>query len=178
MLRSITRHWPLWLVATLAFPLGGIVGRSIGGEATTAISALIAGLAAGLVIGLGQALAIDWRRPSWRWIAGTGVASGVGLTVAVGLGLPPIATGLVTGALVGAAQAVALGADEPSKRRIGWVMTTVVAWSLGWTVTTAIGVDPTAGWAVFGSSGALTGQVVTLLGAIVLERGTRMAVAA
>jgi hypothetical protein len=167
MLERITRHWPLWLLATVSYPLAGIAGRLVAGPATTWTAALLAGAIAGLVVGGAQALAMTPRRPDVRWALAMAVGSGIGLAVSVGLGLAPLATGLLTGALIGVAQAAvaARAALDPRRSVLAWPVAVALAWGLGWTVTTAIGVDPEAGWAVFGLSGALTSQVVTLAGA-------------
>ena len=159
MFERITQHWPLWLLATVSYPLAGIAGRALAGPATTWTAALLAGAIAGLVVGGAQALAMA-------------VGSGIGLAVSVGLGLAPLATGLLTGALIGIAQAAVASRAALDARRsvLAWPVVVALSWGLGWTVTTAIGVDPAAGWAVFGLSGALTSQVVTLLGAFGLVR--------
>lgn len=175
MFERITQHWPLWLLATVSYPLAGIAGRVLAGPATTWTAALLAGAIAGLVVGGAQALAMSPRRPDVRWALATAVGSGIGLAVSVGLGLAPLATGLLTGALIGVAQAAvesrAPRASLDARRSVlAWQVIVALAWGLGWTVTTAIGVDPAAGWAVFGLSGALTSQVVSLLGAFGLVR--------
>ena len=172
MLERITQHWPLWLLATVSYPLAGIAGRAVAGPATAVMSALLAGAIAGSVVGLGQALAMAPRRPDLRWALAMAVGSGVGLATSVGLGLAPLATGVLTGALIGVAQATVLtvSAVDPRRSVLAWPLVVALAWGLGWTVTTAVGVDPTAGWAVFGLSGALTSQVLTLAGAFGLVR--------
>ncbi len=174
MFERITQHWPLWLLATVSYPLAGIAGRLVAGPATTWTAALLAGAVAGLVVGGAQALAMAPRRPDLRWALAMAVGSGTGLTLSVGLGLAPLATGLLTGALIGVAQAAVASraALDPRRSVLAWPLVVALAWGLGWTVTTAIGVDPEAGWAVFGLSGALTAQVVTLAGAFGLVRTT------
>ena len=55
-----------------------------------------------------------------------------------------------------------------------WIPATAVAWALGWTVSTAIGVDPDDRWANPGLSGAAT--LTVLLGAVLwvlARRGLR-----
>ena len=160
----------MWLLATVSYPLAGIAGRAVAGPATAWTSALLAGAIAGRVVGVGQAIVMSPRRPDVRWAIAMAAGSGAGLGVSVGLGLTPLSTGLVTGALIGVAQAtvLALAAGDARRSVLAWPVVVAVAWALGWTVTTAIGVDPNAGWAVFGLSGALTSQVVTLAGAFAL----------
>jgi hypothetical protein len=172
MFERIAQHWPLWLLATIGYPLAGIAGRLVAGPATTWTAALLAGLVAGLVVGGAQALAMSPRRPDLRWALAMAVGSGIGLAVSVALGLSPLATGLLAGALIGIAQATVASraALDPRRSVLAWPVVVALAWGLGWSVTTAIGVDPEAGWAVFGLSGALTSQVVTLAGALGLVR--------
>lgn len=179
MFGRITQHWPLWLLATVSYPLAGIAGRLLAGPATTWTAALLAGVVSGLVVGGAQALAMSARRPDIRWALAMAVGSGIGLAASVALGLSPLATGLLTGALIGIAQAVVASRAELDPRRsvLAWPFVVALAWGLGWTVTTAIGVDPEAGWAVFGLSGALTSQVVTLAGAFGLVRTSSAAIA-
>jgi hypothetical protein len=71
--------------------------------------------------------------------------------------------GAVSGAGVGVAQWWVLRGLVPGS--IWWIPASAVAWALGWTVTTAIGVDPDDLWANPGLSGAAT---LTLLLAGVL----------
>jgi hypothetical protein len=61
--------------------------------------------------------------------------------------------GAVSGLAVGAAQGVTLG---NTKRMLGWSGATAALWALGWTVTTAAGIDVSQQWAVFGAFGCLT----------------------
>jgi hypothetical protein len=179
MFGRITQHWPLWLLATVSYPLAGIAGRLLAGPATTWTAALLAGVVAGLVVGGAQALAMSPRRPDLRWPLAMAVGSGIGLAASVAMGLSPLATGLLTGALIGIAQAAVASRAMLDARRsvLAWPVVVALAWGLGWTVTTAIGVDPEAGWAVFGLSGALTSQVVTLAGAFGLVRTSSTAIA-
>jgi hypothetical protein len=61
--------------------------------------------------------------------------------------------GAVSGLAVGIAQGAALG---DAKRTLGWSAATAALWALGWTVTTAGGIDVSQQWAVFGAYGCLT----------------------
>jgi len=178
MLERIAQHWPAWLAATISYPLAGIAGRLVAGPATAWTSALLAGAVAGLVVGGAPALAMSPRRPDLRWPAVTAVGAAIGLAVSVTLGFAPLPTGLLMGALIGIGQAsVAFAGSSVATRAIvAWPAVIAAAWALGWSVTTAIGVDPAAGWAVFGLSGALTSQIVSLAGAFaVAGRPARVA---
>jgi hypothetical protein len=150
------RSWLIWTAGFLAFPLGGIVGGSV----DTPLAALIGGVLAGAVIGIGQSLAssgrLDWR----RWVPATALGHGLGLllgAVAVGFAtsLGALALmGAVTGLVLGGAQALVLPAR--ARHRLAWAAAIPALWALGWTVTTLVGVDVKAHYAVFGSTGAIT----------------------
>ena len=56
----------------------------------------------------------------------------------------------------------------PSRSRLRWVWAAVMPalWSLGWTITTLVGVDVETQYTVFGSTGAIT---VSALAGLVLQ---------
>lgn len=175
MLDRISRRWARWLLATLAFPVAGLIGYAVGGP-IAGTTGVLAALAAGAVIGAGQALAIGTRdRTAGLWIAATALGLAIGSVVGVMLGLPLFLSGLVAGALIGAGQAVA--ADTTGPVGLGWAAATSLAWGIGWAVTTSIGVDPNAGWANFGVSGAIVAQALALAAAIVMTRRAAVVVA-
>ena len=64
-----------------------------------------------------------------------------------------VVMGAVSGLAVGIAQGVTLGT---AKRTLGWSAATATLWALGWTITTAGGIDVSQQWAVFGAYGCLT----------------------
>lgn len=169
MFHRIARHWPVWLVATFAFPIAGLVGRAIAGPIEGVTSGLASGVAAGLVVGSAQVLAAGERdrRVALGWTVATAAGLGLAAGLGAGLQLPLPVVGLVAGTVMGAGQWLAAGA--PAGRLVAWPLVVAAAWSIGWTVTTAVGVDPAAGWAVFGVSGALVSQVLTTIGARVLR---------
>jgi hypothetical protein len=101
----------------------------------------IAATAVGLAIGLGAAFAIFDYGTTVGDLAVLGAVSGLG----VGIAQWWLLQNLVGGSLV-------------------WIPACAAAWALGWTVTTAIGVDPDDRWAVPGLSGAAT--LTLLLGAV------------
>jgi len=111
------------------------------------------------------------RHPRVVAATGIGLAAGLGLgaaTVGYGTGAGDLAVqGAICGLAVGTAQALVLSA------RLGglsvlWPPLLAALWALGWTITTAIGVDVESRYTVFGSSGALTVTVLTAVLPVVL----------
>ncbi len=160
------RDWLLWTAGFLAFPVAGIAGMTVAGRVDGPLAALLGGLAAGAVLGLGQALVSSGRLPVLRWTAATALGLSAGLlvgaqTVGYGTTLTDLAVmGALTGAVLGAAQALAL----PHRARSRWVWALVmpVLWATGWVVTTAAGIAVEEQFTLFGASGAVT--VTALLG--------------
>ena len=159
--RFNVRAWLIWTAGFIAFPIAGIVAESVAGRIDDAGSALIGGLAAGVVIGAGQWLVGRRVLGDPRvWIPATAVAMGVGLlagawAVGYGTSLGELALmGAITGIPLGAAQAFAL------RGRVAnawvWAAAMPLLWALGWTVTTAGGIDVDRQFAVFGAYGAIT----------------------
>jgi len=156
-----------WIAAIIGFPIGGYLGHAIAGPAATAPAALLAGLVAGAIIGLGQALSIGLRgQPLAIWVGGTAAGLGIALaivTAAIGqieTSTEAAALGVVSGVLIGAAQAAVFLRAGVSNAWL-WIPVTAVAWGVGWLVTSGIGVALAAGWPVYGLSGALASQVIT-----------------
>jgi hypothetical protein len=157
-----------WLIATVAFPIGGFIGHLVAGPAATVPAALISGLIAGTIVGLGQGLAIRSRpQPIVEWAATTAVGLGIGLAaVTAFIGQIETMTDAVT---LGAVSGLAIGAGQTAllmRQRVGnswiWIVATGFAWAIGWAVTNgAVGVGLTPGWPVYGLSGALVSQLIT-----------------
>ncbi len=164
-----------WLVAIIAFPIGGYIGHLIGGPAATVPAALISGLIAGAIIGAGQGIALEILRPQALalWVAATALGLGVALaavTAVIGqidTMTDAILLGSISGLAIGAGQAAFLARERVANAWI-WVVTLGIAWAIGWAVTASIGVALEAGWPVFGLSGSLVSQ--TIVG-IVLWKG-------
>ena len=175
-----------WLVATVAFPIGGYLGNAVAGPAATVPAALISGLIAGGVIGLGQGLAIGLRgQPVIVWAAASAVGLGVALgvvTATVGqidTTLDAVLLGAVSGLAIGGVQAALLMRDRFANTWL-WVAGSAIAWAIGWLVTAgAVGVGLAPGWPVYGLSGAVVSQAIT--GIVlwkILSRGEATALAA
>ena len=156
-----------WVVAVVAFPIGGYLGHLIASPAATAPAAFVSGLVAGAIIGLGQGLALKLPVQALvTWSAVTAVALALdGLTAIIGQieTIPDaIFLGAASGLLIGAGQA-ALLVRQRVRSAWTWVLASTAAWAIGWLVTASIGVDLEAGWPVYGLSGALASQLITAL---------------
>jgi len=157
-----------WIIAIVAFPIGGTLGHLVGGPAATVPAALISGLVAGAIIGIGQGVALGIYRPQALalWVAATAVGLGVALaavTAVIGqidTMTDAILLGAISGLAIGAGQAALLARERTANAWI-WVVTLGVAWAVGWAVTAGVGVALEAGWPVFGLSGALVCQIIT-----------------
>jgi hypothetical protein len=159
--RFNVRAWLIWTAGFIAFPIAGVAATAVTGRINDAVSALVGGLVAGAVIGAGQWLV--GRRfigDPRAWIPATAVGMGIGLlagawAVGYGTSLGELALmGAITGIPLGAAQAFAL------RGRVAnawvWAAAMPLLWALGWTVTTAGGIDVDRQFAVFGAYGAIT----------------------
>jgi hypothetical protein len=158
--RFNTKAWLLWTAGFLAFPIGGALATGATGRINDVGSALIGGLIAGAVIGTGQWLVARRLLDPRTWIPATAVAMSIGLGVgawAVGYGtsLGELALmGFITGIPLGVAQAYLLR-DRLANAWV-WAAAMPLLWALGWTVTTAGGIDVDQQFAVFGAYGAIT----------------------
>jgi hypothetical protein len=159
--RFNTKAWLLWTAGFVAFIVGGALATALTGRVDDASSALVGGMVAGAVIGTGQwLLARRLLGDPQAWIPATAVAMGIGLVVgawAVGYGtsLGELALmGAITGIPLGAVQAYLLR-DRLANAWV-WAAAVPLLWALGWTVTTAGGIDVDRQFAVFGAYGAIT----------------------
>jgi len=169
--RFNTKAWLLWTAGFLAFPIAGLLAQAAAGRINDAGSALIGGLVAGAVIGTGQWLVARRLLDAKTWIPATAVAMGIGLgvgawVVGYGTSLSELALmGFITGIPLGAAQAYLLR-DRLANAWV-WGAAMPLLWALGWTVTTAGGIDVDRQYAVFGAYGAITFMA---LSGILLDR--------
>jgi hypothetical protein len=158
--RFNTKAWLLWTAGFLAFPIGGALATAATGRVNDLGSALLGGLVVGAVIGTGQWLVARRLLDAKTWIPATAVAMSIGLAVGawvVGYGTSLSELGLmgfITGIPLGAAQAFLLR-DRVANAWV-WGAAMPLLWALGWTVTTAGGIDVDQQFAVFGAYGAIT----------------------
>jgi hypothetical protein len=149
-----------WIVTLVAFPFAGLAARAVAGPVDATWPALLAGAVAGAVIGTAQWLALRRVGADPRWI----LATAAGLAVGLGVGHAALGYGDTVGdlAVLGAVSGAAIGVAQwwvlrgLVRNSAWWIPASAVAWALGWTVTTAIGVDPDDRWANPGLSGAAT----------------------
>lgn len=159
------RFWLLWGAAFLGFPIAGILSNLLGPVSTPA-RALLAGLISGAVIGAAEWLVLRnaIALPS-TWIAATALGFAVGLALSTALlgseveGSPLLWRAALTGLCIGLAQWFVLRGLLP--QALLWIPVMALAWTAGWYVTRAAGINLSFKWSVFGSSGALTFQLIT-----------------
>jgi hypothetical protein len=160
------RFWLFWALAFLGFPLGGLLASVVVGPITTAVRAGIGGAIAGAVLGLIQWLVMKGQIPvSFWWIVAScaGMALGQAMSVAF-LGSETSGNvllwrALITGVFIGVAQWLLLRQIAPQMWI--WMAVMPLAWAVGWWITRSAGIDLNQKWIVFGSSGAITFQVLT-----------------
>jgi hypothetical protein len=116
-----------------------------------------------------------WRR--WALATAVGLMIGLGVAAtAVGFGSSMAALvvqGAICGLAVGAAQALVLF-RHVGRLALAWPFVLAALWALGWTITTAVGVEVDDRFTVFGSSGAVTVTALTaVLPVLVARRGAR-----
>ena len=158
--RFNTKAWLLWTAGFVAFIIGGALAMGVTGRINDVGSALVGGLVAGAVIGTGQWLVARRLLDPRTWIPATAVAMSIGLAIGAwvvgyGTSLGELALmGFITGIPLGAAQAYLLR-DRLANAWV-WAAAMPLLWALGWTVTTAGGIDVDQQFAVFGAYGAIT----------------------
>jgi len=166
------RPWWRWLLTALAFPPSGYVAHLVAGHVDSVPSAVLNGVITGAGIGGAQWALLRHRDVGITWIPASAAGLGVGLatgaaTVSYRTDITSLAVmGAVTGLGVGIAQGSTLG---DGRRMLGWSALTAALFALGWTVTTAGGIDVSQQWPVFGAYGCFTVALVqsTVLGAFV-----------
>lgn len=164
-----------WLASFPGFPLGGLAAMLLVGPVDSLPAALLGGLVTGTVLGVAQGFGqrLDVRDTA-IWAAATAVGLGAGL--AVGAMVVDYATelsdlvtqGLICGAVVGLTQSVVLARhnSRPHSRSRAWLVyiwpaCLSLAWALGWTLTTLVGVQVEDQFTVFGAAGAVTVTALT-----------------
>ena len=166
------RPWYKWLLTALAFPPSGLIAHLVAGRVDSVPAAVLNGVIAGTGIGAAQWALLRHRGVSLIWIAATAVGLGAGL--AAGAALVSYETDITSLAVMGAVSGLGVGIAQgatlaTAKRTLGWIAANSVLWALGWTVTTAGGIDVSQQWAVFGAYGCLTLAFLqsTIIGAFV-----------
>jgi hypothetical protein len=153
------RPWYKWLLTALAFPPSGYIAHLVAGRVDSVPAALLNGVIAGTGIGAAQWALLRHRGVSPIWIVATAIGLGAGLATGAELvsyktDITSLATmGAVCGLAVGIAQGATL---RNAKRMLGWSAVNAALWALGWTITTAGGIDVSQQWAVFGAYGCFT----------------------
>ncbi len=137
--------------------MAGQIAHLVAGRVDSVSAAVLNGVIAGAGIGAAQWALLRRRGVSVTWIPATAVGLGAGL--AVGAALVSYRTDITSLALMGAISGLAVGIAQGAtlgntKRMLGWSAATAALWALGWTVTTAGGIDVNQQWAVFGAYGA------------------------
>jgi len=165
--RTTGRTIARWMVSFAGFPLGGVTAWLLVGPVDSPARAIIGGLVTGLILGVVQAWAMRAdRRLSAAWTVATAVGLSIGLATGAALvgystGLGDLAIqGAVSGTAVGIAQAVVL------RSRLGlivlaWPAYLALAWTIGWIVSTSIGINVAEQFTVFGAAGAVTVALLT-----------------
>ena len=166
------RPWYKWLLTALAFPPSGYVAHLVAGRVDSVPAAVLNGVIAGTGIGAAQWALLRRRGVSPVWILATAIGLGVGLATGAELvSFKTDITSLATmGAVCGLAVGIAQGATlRNATRMLGWTAVNAALWALGWTVTTAGGIDVSQQWAVFGAYGCFTLAFLqsTVIGAFV-----------
>jgi hypothetical protein len=121
--------------------------------------AVLNGVIAGAGIGAVQWALLRHRGVSAVWIAAT--AAGLGVGLAAGAALVSYRTDITSLAVMGAVSGLGVGIAQgatfaDAKRLVGWSAATTALFALGWTITTAGGIDVSQQWAVFGAYGCTT----------------------
>ena len=161
---KITELLLRWTPTFLAFPIGGLLAKLIFGSASSVLKSIGGGLIVGLVVGLIQYLSLKKYGISTSWVVATAVAATVAALInsyafSFKFDSASLAgSGLIAGLLIGISQSLSQTRDL--KFVSIWTISTAIAWSLAWFITSKVIVDPEAQYHVFGSSGAL----VTTLG--------------
>ncbi len=158
-----------WMLAFLGFPIGGGITYLIIGGVDSPLKGVVGGAIAGAFIGGAQWLALRSNRDvgtPWIAVTSAGLATGVGLSTAL-LGTDTDVNGIVgraalTGVIWGASQAYQL--HRKGGASIIWALAVALAYTIAWPVTHLVIKDNVSmGYVVFGSSGAILFQLITLI---------------
>lgn len=180
---SARRRFPgwRWVMVAFALPVAGYVGWEIGGRVDSVANALVGGALTAAGFG-----AVQWwaandalGRPT-PWIAASAIGYAVGLAAGAAIvgydtELGDLALmGLISGAVLGVTQALVLAPQRRGRLAVRWAAAMPVMFALGWSASTAIGVDIDAQYTVFGAAGAALFMVLSgLLLARFTDPGSR-----
>ncbi len=164
-----------WVVSFVGFPLGGLTAMLLSGPVDSMAAAILGGLLTGTVLGAAQALALRFdQRDLLNWVLATAAGLATGLTVGAsvvdfrtGFG-DLVLQGAISGFAVGAAQSV-LVARRTGPLAFLWPAYLAAAWSIGWAVTTSVGVQVEDQFTVFGAAGAVTVSLLTAVLPVLLH---------
>ena len=177
------RPWWRWLLTALAFPPAGLVAHAVAGPVDSVPGALLNGVIAGAGIGAAQWALLRHRDVHASWIGAT--AAGMATGLALGAALVSYRTDITSLALMGAITGLGVGIAQGATfrnatRMLGWGVATAGLFALGWTVTTAGGIDVSQQWAVFGAYGCTTLALLqsTFIGSFVPATATTESVTA
>lgn len=169
------RPWWRWLLTALAFPPSGLIAHLVAGRVDSVPSAVLNGVITGAGIGGAQWALLRHRDVSVTWIPATAVGLGTGL--AIGAAAVSYRTDITSLAVMGAVSGLGVGIAQGAtlgngRRMLGWSAITAALFALGWTVTTAGGIDVSQQWPVFGAYGCFTVALLqsTVIGAFVPEK--------
>jgi hypothetical protein len=140
------------------------------------LAAVAGGLISGVFLGVAQWWGLGRQAPSAAaWVTATTIGMTLGLTIgaaAVGYAttLQALAAqGAINGLVVGAAQAIVLR-HRLGAIAFGWPPALAAIWAIGWTITTLGGIAVGEQFTVFGSFGAITVTVLTVVLPLRLNR--------
>lgn len=170
---STARTVARWMVSFVGYPLGGFAALVLSGPVDSVRAAILGGLLTGVVLGAAQAAAM--RSDVRVWALATAVGLATGLTI--GASVVDFRTGLGDLALQGAISGLGVGTAQAFVlvRRTGpiallWPAHLAAAWSIGWAVTTSVGVQVEDQFTVFGAAGAVTVTLLTAVLPVLLTR--------
>lgn len=158
------KTWLRWTGVFLVFPPAGLVARAVAGPANNFGAALLSGAVAGLLIGAAMWIA-SGRAVPVRWILVT--AGGLAVGLSLGASLVGYRTGITDLIVMGVVSGLGVGIGQWwllrgwVRRAALWPLGMALAWAIGWGVTTAIGVDVSLQWPVFGLSGAVVAMALS-----------------
>jgi hypothetical protein len=157
-----------WALVALSFPIAGYIGWGIAGRVDEPLAAFLGGTLTGAGLGAAQWYAArDAFGDARAWIAASAGGYGLGLLAGAvivgyetGLG-SLVAMGAISGVALGGLQGLALVAQGRARLGAAWGLAMPALLALGWSASTAIGVDVDNQFTVFGAMGAIVFTILT-----------------